>query len=92
MEVLQALEKKISLLIEHVQHLKVELQSSNDQYQALVQEKDTLEELNVELLKKQEAMEISMLSHSKSIQDEKEITRLAVDELIKNIDSLVSPE
>ena len=92
MDVLQLLEKKVSQLIQHGQLLKEQLSQATEHNNKLVVEKEALERSYEELLARAESLEVSMLSHSKTLHEEKELARFAVDELIKNIDSLVGPE
>jgi len=81
MDLLNILEEKIALLVHRIK----ELESEKAQ---LIEEKE-------QLAAKLEAMENSMLSDIKRIEEldqEKALTKMVVDDLIKNIDSLVEGE
>ena len=78
MEGLSILEKKVEGLIRRIEKLEAE--------------KDTLSAENVQLTAKLETMENSMLSDIKrreELDQEKALTKMVVDDLIKNIDSLI---
>ena len=75
METLQVLQQRITQLISLVKELK----DNND---ALIKEKALL-------LKKIESLESSLLKGKENLEEEKAVTKMAVDELIKNIDGLV---
>ena len=85
MEALHVLEQKIVQLIALVKDLK----EQNSELQA---RNALLEGQSQELSKKVESLEVSMLSNKENFKEEAELARLAVDELIKNIDSLVEHE
>jgi len=85
METLQLLEQRVSQLIARVKELK-------EHNLQLAEQNKQLEAEQAELFKKIDSMEVSMLSSKESLYEEKELTRFAVDELIKNIDSLVGSE
>lgn len=81
MEALSILEEKIIKLLDHVAQLK--------------EENNKLAEENARFKEQNEALENSLLKNNKNIDDlnqEKTLTRMVVDDLIKNIDSLVSSE
>lgn len=81
METLNTLEKKVVSLIERIRELKAE--------------NEHLLNENMQLLAKLETVEKSMLSETKRSDDldqEKALTKLMVDDLIKSIDMLVEKE
>lgn len=81
MEALNVLEKKIASLIDVIKELKTE--------------NARLIEENTQLAIKLESIEGSILSDTKRIEEldrEKALTKMAVDDLIRNIDSLVKGE
>ena len=78
MERLKVLEEKIVQLVDVIKSLKAAKAS-------LVKE-------NVKLQKKVGSLELSVLSDKKKIDQEKELTKEVVDELIKSIDTLVGSE
>jgi len=92
MEALGLLEKKIKNLVEFVGKLKGENAK-------LKTENSRLKDENVKLLKEIKSFEIrmestegSILEQSKNLEElsqEKELTKIVVDDLIKNIDSFV---
>ena len=78
MDAMKVLEEKIATLIRKIKELEAE--------------KEKLSADNTQLAAKLETMENSMLSDIKRIEEldqEKALTRMVVDDLIKNIDSLV---
>jgi regulator of replication initiation timing len=81
MEALNVLEKKIASLVDVIKELKTE--------------NARLIEENTQLAIKLESIEGSILSDTKRIEEldrEKALTKMAVDDLIRNIDSLVKGE
>lgn len=81
MEAFAILEEKITKLLDHI----AELKARNEQ----------LAEENMRLKEAAEALENSLLKNNKNIDDlneERNVTKMMVDDLIKNIDSLVSCE
>ena len=78
MELLNLLEKKILDLVELVKKQKQEIL--------------TLSEENTKLKEKIDNLETALLSEQSDLDEEKELTKLVVDGLIKDIDSLVSSE
>jgi regulator of replication initiation timing len=85
MEALHVLEQKIGQLVALIREIKAEnseLQTCNK----------ALEVKNQELQKTIDTMEISLLSNKESVLEEAELTKHAVDELIKSIDSLVGEQ
>jgi len=102
MEVVLVLEEKIKSLIATVKNMKDNytvlqskydsLQSDNDQLKA---ENDKLAEGNAQLTFQLNSIEKSMLKetgHVQELTEERSITRLVLDDLIKSIDSLVENE
>lgn len=78
MDAFKVLEEKIVLLVERVAYLK--------------KENETLLQKNDELQAKVTALEESLLAdtrHIDSLHAEKEVTKMVVDDLIKNIDALI---
>ena len=82
METLQVLEKKIAQLISLIKELKA-------QCAALKSENDLLMHTNNELISELESVKNSLLTDQEMLEEEKALAKLAVDEIIKNIDSLV---
>lgn len=78
MEALAILERKVTELLQLVKELKAE--------------KNRLQGLNQELELKVEALEHSLLIDRQELDQEKELTKVFVDGLISNIDSLVQNE
>lgn len=83
METLQILEQKITQLIALVKELQAQIQG-------LKAENATLVQKNADLFFELDSLKISILTDRESFADEKELAKLAVDEIIKNIDSLVN--
>lgn len=81
MNKMSLLEEKIEKLVSFIQKIQLE--------------KTALESENKELKKNVAALESVILKESKSVEalnEEKEMTKMVVDNLIKSIDSLVSSE
>ncbi len=81
LETLNRLEKKIGLLIEMVKNEK----ETNRQ----------LREENLNLVARLESLENSLMSESKTMEElnqERQLTKMAVDELIQSIDRLVEEQ
>lgn len=81
MEVLNVLEKKIAGLIELIKELKAE--------------NAKLAEQNAQLKQQLEVLENSVLSRHQNLEElgqERALTKLMVDDLIKNIDLLIEQE
>ncbi len=81
MEVLNVLEKKIASLIELTRVLKAE--------------KLALAEENLVLKEKMERLETSLLTQEQDAQEHSQeivLTKMMVDDLIKNIDQIINPE
>jgi len=95
MEALSLLEKKIVSLLDLINKLKVEnteLKSENDK---LTKDNIKLLQSVKDLTEKLEAIEKSVFDSSKDLDElsqEKELTKIVVDDLIKNIDSFVKEE
>ena len=85
MEPLHILEQKITQLVELVKHL----QSVNTR---LLEENNNLAMQKIDLAKKIEDLETCMLTGTVTLEEEKALTKMVVDDLIKSIDSLVSNE
>jgi len=80
-DMLKVLDEKVTRLIQRLKELKAE----NEKFSAK----------NTQLTAKLEAMESSMLldiKHIEELDQEKALTRMVVDDLIKNIDLLVKGE
>lgn len=58
----------------------------------LIERVKDLKAENVALLDKIDALETSMLRGKETLEEEKALTRSAVDDLIKNIDSLIGDQ
>lgn len=81
MEVLNVLEKKIASLIELTRVLKAE--------------KLALAEENLVLKEKMERLETSLLTQEQDAHEHSQeivLTKMMVDDLIKNIDQIINPE
>lgn len=78
MDALHMLEKRVSDLIERLKQLKIE--------------NDLLVKENNDLRHQVESMETSLLHGKAVVEEEKTLTKLLLDDLIKNIDSLVSSD
>jgi hypothetical protein len=78
MEPLSVLEEKISLLLSVVKELKAE--------------NARLDKENSDLLNKIELLESSSLDQSQQAAEEKALTKIVVEDLIKSIDSFVQKE
>lgn len=85
MEVLGVLEKKLADLVELAKRLKDKSEQLQEKNTALAQE-------NVQLHERIETLETSLLNDKEELYQEKELTKLVVDGLIKSIDSLVENE
>src|SRR5579864_1027379 len=102
MEVIFALEEKVKTLIACIKKLKDQLHASlqeNDILKAEIQElkaeNTTLAEHNAQLTVQLKAIESSMLietDHVNELKEERSVTRSALDDLIKSIDSIVENE
>jgi len=102
MEVIRALEEKIKALFVYAQSLKQQLallQANNDtlttENEELRAESIRLAENNAQLMTQLNAIENSMLveiDQVHKLKEEHSVTRLALDDLIKSIDSLVENE
>lgn len=92
MNALEILEKKIQELVTHVQALqsaKKELEESN---KVLIENNENLEKNNTQLFEQVEMLRGSATQETnerKELVQEKEQTKVAIDNLIKNIDLLV---
>jgi regulator of replication initiation timing len=83
METLQILEQKIAQLIALVKELQAQIK-------ALKTENASLMQSNSELTDELEQVKTSLMADQEVLEEEKALAKLAVDEIIKNIDSLVS--
>ncbi len=102
MEVIFTLEEKVKTLIACINALKSQiqlLQSGNDslknEMQELKAENAKLIENNAQLAMQLNAMENSILleaDHVNELKEERSVTRSALDDLIKSIDSIVENE
>lgn len=102
MEVIFTLEEKVKTLIACIKTLKEEvhtLQPENVSLKADIQElkieNAKLAEHNAQLIMQLKAIENSMLletDHVNELKEERSITRSALDDLIKSIDSIVENE
>lgn len=78
MESLKILEDKVTLLVGVVKKLKAE--------NALLTEE------NNRLSEKLETAELAAMEHNETLDKQKQQTKIAVDDLIKNLDTLISNE
>lgn len=78
MEPLSVLEEKVSLLLDLVKGLK--------------EQNACLEKVNSDLLQKIELLESSTLDQNQQVADEKALTKIVVEDLIRSIDSFVQKE
>ncbi len=83
METLQILEQKITQLIALVKELQAQIQVYKAENATLVRE-------NADLILEFDSLKTSILTDQVVFAEEKALAKLAVDEIIKNIDSLVS--
>ncbi len=83
METLHILEQKTAQLITLVKELQAQLQEVKTENTTLVQK-------NADLVFELDSLKTSILSDQENFAEEKALAKLAVDEIIKNIDSLVS--
>jgi len=95
MESLSLLENKIKSLIELVNKLKKDNCSLNEKNAQLVDENSQLSQEIRRLGDKVETFRSSTLEHDKDLEElsqEKKLTKMVVEDLIKNIDSFVAKE
>lgn len=102
MEVLLALEEKVKTLILHTKKIKDQLcvlNQENDllklENSELQLEKAKLVEGNAQITAQLNAIEDSILletNHIHELKEERSVTRLVLDDLIKSIDSIVENE
>lgn len=83
METLQILEQKIAQLVALVKDLQGQGKSLKEVNAALMQS-------NAELTNELDELKTSLLMGKETLEEEKALAKLAVDEIIKNIDSLMS--
>ena len=83
METLQILEQKIAQLITLVKELQAQVRTLKTENTALMHS-------NTELADELEDVKTSLMTDQEVLEEEKALAKFAVDELIKNIDSLVS--
>jgi len=75
MESMQVLEQKVALLVAKIKELQTQISN-------LLQE-------NSDLKHKLDALETTLLNGQESIEEEKAITKIAVEELIKSIEAVI---
>ncbi len=92
MEMLGLLEKKLAELVEHAKRLKEQNDELRKQFEQLAQENARLIQDNALLQGRIEVLELSLLKDKEELSQEKELTKMVVDGLIKSIDSLVEQE
>ena len=102
MEVVLILEEKVQALIARIKNMKNEqdiLQSKynslKNEFDVLKAENDKLAECNAQLTCQLNTIEKSVLKetgHVQELTEERSMTRLALDDLIKSIDSIVENE
>ena len=102
METLFALEEKIKALVAHAHNLKEKLDCMQPKNNALKIENEELKaevakltDGNAQLTIQLNAIESSMLletGHINELKEERSVTRLVLDDLIKSIDSIVENE
>jgi regulator of replication initiation timing len=83
MEPLQILQKKLIQLMALVKELQAQVQE-------LKTENTTLTQKNADLLFELDTLKAVMVSNQEALAEEKELAKSALNEIIKNIDSLVS--
>lgn len=83
METLHILEQKITQLIALVKELQAQIQELKAHNTTLVQK-------NADLVLELDSLKTAVISDQEIFAEEKALAKLAVDEIIKNIDSLVS--
>jgi regulator of replication initiation timing len=92
MDALKIFEEKLVKLAEKIKDLLAENSQLAEEAKELRTENSNLAEENAQLAAKLSMLEKSLLDDSRRIDElrqEKELTRLVVDDLIKSIDSLV---
>jgi len=82
---LGVLEKKLADLVELAKRLKEQNDDLRAKNSSLVQE-------NLSFQERVESLELSLLKDKEDLSQEKELTKMVVDGLIKSIDSLVENE
>ena len=102
MDTLTILEEKIALLVEHVKKLQSEkkdfakaYEDMRSQHDQLTVDQAQLAEENAQLSARVKETEHSSAKGSKKLEElskERELTKVAVDDLIKSIDGLVNSE
>jgi regulator of replication initiation timing len=75
MESMQVLEQKVGLLVARIKDLQSQISN-------LLQE-------NTDLKRKLDALETTLLAGQESMEEEKAITKIAVEELIKSIEAIM---
>lgn len=75
MESMQVLEQKIALLVAKIKDLQSQI--------------GNLSQENSDLKHKLDALETTLLAGQESLEEEKAITKIAVEELIKSIESVI---
>lgn len=102
MEVVLILEEKVKALIARIKNMKEQHDIQQSKYDSLKNEFDVLEaendklaECNAQLTFQLNTIEKSILKetgHVQELTEERSMTRLALDDLIKSIDSIVENE
>lgn len=83
METLQVLEQKIIQLVTLIRDLQTQIKDLKVENKSLVQK-------NADLILELDGLRSSTIAEKEVFQEEKALAKLTVDEIIKNIDSLVS--
>lgn len=92
MEILQALEQKIAQLVALIKELKAANDALTQSNERLMQEVTVVSTEKADLQKRIDALENSMLTGSATVEEEKALTKMVVDDLIKSIDVLIGNE
>ena len=92
MELLTVLEQKIAALVARINDLTAQLDMSRSEHGALMERFDQEKK---QLCEQIEKLEDSLLTRHQNIEElstERELTKMAVDDLIKSIDTIVNRE
>ena len=92
MEILQALEQKIAQLVALIKELKAANETLTQSNERLMQEIDVIASERADLQKRIDVLENSMLKGSATVEEEKALTKMVVDDLFKSIDVLIGNE